>query len=106
MCVDVCDGLIFCHEGCGVGPTAVLLHRDVKPANVLLRRDRQIGRLVGVVGDFGISKLYPAGVGAGATTGSVYGTPGYYAPEVFQGQHPSPASDAYAVGITVLQVST
>jgi serine/threonine protein kinase len=101
--VDVCDGLLFCHRGCGRGPTAVLLHRDVKPPNVLLHRDR-MGRLIGALGDFGISKLYPVGASAVATTATVYGTAGYIAPEVNEGEHPSPLSDAYALGITILQV--
>ncbi len=103
VCVDVCDGLLFCHRGCGRGPAAVLLHRDVKPSNVLLHRDR-MGRLFGALGDFGISKLYPVGASAAATTATVYGTAGYIAPEVNEGEHPSPLSDAYALGITILQV--
>ena len=101
--MDVCDGLLFCHRGCGRGPTAVLLHRDVKPSNVLLHRDR-MGRLTGALGDFGIAKLYPVGVGAAATTATLYGTAGYIAPELTEGAHPSPLSDAYALGVTVLQV--
>ncbi len=101
--MDVCDGLLFCHRGCGRGPAAMLLHRDIKPSNVLLHRDRT-GRLVGSLGDFGISKLYPVGIGAVATTTTVYGTPGYIAPEVTYGDHPSPQSDTYALGITILRV--
>jgi serine/threonine protein kinase len=101
----MCDGLLFCHRGCGIGPAAVLLHRDIKPPNVLLRRDRTSGRLVGVLGDFGISKLYPEGLAAAATTlVGALGTPGYVAPEISEGDSPSTLSDAYAVGITILQV--
>ena len=104
MFIDLCDALIFCHSGCGNGPSAVLLHRDVKPPNLLLRRSRRTGRLVGALGDFGISKLYPTGVGAVASTATLYGTPGYIAPEVNDGDAPSPLSDAYSLGVTMMQV--
>ena len=103
--MDVCTALLFCHSGCGLGPTAVLIHRDVKPSNVLVYLDRCTGRRVGVLGDFGISKLYPGGLPGAATTTTLYGTPGYMAPELHTGDHPSPLSDAYALGITILQVS-
>jgi serine/threonine protein kinase len=102
--MDMCDGLLHCHSGCGFGPTAVLLHRDVKPSNVLLYRDRVTGRLVGALGDFGVSKLYPAGLGAVAATATIYGTAGYIAPELTEGGRPSPQSDAYAAGVTIVQV--
>ncbi len=102
--MDLCDALLYCHSGCEGGPAAVLLHRDVKPSNVLLYRDAGSGRLVGALGDFGISRLYPEGVGGFASTVTVYGTPGYIAPEVNEGERHSPLSDAYAVGITILQV--
>lgn len=104
VCIDMCDGLLYCHGGCGFGPAAVLLHRDVKPSNVLLRRDQETGRLVGALGDFGVSKLCSASMGAVAATGTIYGTAGYIAPELTEGGHPSPQSDAYAAGITILQV--
>ena len=78
--LDVCDGLRFCHEGCGGAFEGdVLLHRDVKPDNVLLRRDPVTGELVAALGDFGISKLFPARIasdGAHATTQSPLGTLG------------------------------
>ncbi len=104
ICVDVCDGLLFSHGGCGRGPTTVLLHRDVKPSNVLLHRDRD-GRLVAALGGFGLSKLCTVGMDSSvATTGAPYGTVGYIAPEVNEGAPPSTLSDAYALGVTILQV--
>jgi serine/threonine protein kinase len=73
VCVDVCDGLRFCHSD--AVPGEVILHRDLKPENILLRRDAGSGKLVAALGDFGISKLYP--VEEGARTVNLVGTPGY-----------------------------
>lgn len=56
----------------------VILHRDIKPENVLLRREAGTGEAVAALGDFGISKLYPAMAAVGhATTHNLLGTPGY-----------------------------
>lgn len=76
--VDTCDGLRFCHEGCGGAFGAeILLHRDLKPENVLLRRDPVSDELVAALGDFGISKLLPASAAGGhATTRNLMGTLG------------------------------
>jgi serine/threonine protein kinase len=66
--VDVCDGLLFCHGGCGGAfGGGILLHRDLKPDNVLLRRDPVTDEIIATLGDFGISKLMPGG-GQGADT--------------------------------------
>jgi serine/threonine protein kinase len=74
--VDVCDGLLFCHGGCGGAfGGEVLLHRDLKPDNILLRRDHGTGEIVAALGDFGISKLQPAG-GGHTTTARLMGTLG------------------------------
>ncbi len=75
VCMDVCDGLRFCHTGGdGAFPGEVILHRDLKPANILLRRERGSGSLVAALGDFGLSKLYP--VDGAARTVHLIGTPG------------------------------
>ena len=73
-----------------------ILHRDLKPDNVLMT-------LSGVpkIGDFGLAKrlnsdsqqhVLPAG------------TPHYMAPELFQGEQPSPATDIYALGVCMFQM--
>jgi serine/threonine protein kinase len=75
---------------------AGLVHRDVKPANLLL--DPQ-----GVVKitDFGIA--HSIGSARVTATGELIGTPGYLAPERVAGGQPTPAGDLYALGIVAYE---
>ncbi|MGW5035913.1 ABC transporter substrate-binding protein [Streptomyces nigra] len=71
-----------------------IVHRDIKPDNVLLAKDRV------VLTDFGIAHL------ADATTklsrsGMVIGTPQYMPPEQLEGKRPAPANDLWALGATL-----
>ena len=76
-----------------------LVHRDVKPANVVLCERGGIYDVVKVL-DFGLVKEFASGDTAGVTgTGLVVGTPLYMAPESAAGSgHVGPGSDVYAVG--------
>jgi hypothetical protein len=80
-----------------------IIHRDLKPQNILLTSTTTQQDVVKVV-DFGIARLADH---AGATltqTGAVVGTPGYVAPELFDGAAPSAASDLYAVGVVAYEL--
>ncbi|MFF3327328.1 protein kinase [Streptomyces sp. NPDC002889] len=70
---------------------AGVLHRDVKPANVLLADDGRV-----VLTDFGIATV--EGDSALTMTGEVVGSPEYLAPERALGQNPGPASDLWSLG--------
>jgi eukaryotic-like serine/threonine-protein kinase len=74
-----------------------IVHRDVKPANLLLN-DRGEVR----VADFGIASA--AGMDSMTATGTVLGTAGYLAPEQAMGERATPASDLYALAIVAYEL--
>ena len=83
-----------------VAHAAGILHRDVKPANVLLAAPAKAGaRLRVVITDFGIAAI--EGEKALTHTGIVLGSPSYIAPERVYGEKAGPASDLWALGATM-----
>lgn len=71
---------------------AGVLHRDVKPSNVLIANDGRV-----VLSDFGIASL--EGSSSITMTGEVVGSPEYLAPERALGRDPGPESDLWSLGV-------
>lgn len=76
---------------------AGVVHRDVKPSNIMV--DWSSGQLK--LADFGLARLADA---ERTRTGLVLGSPSYMAPEQLAGAAASPASDLYALGVTMFQL--
>ncbi len=74
-----------------------VVHRDVKPANVLISVDGRVK-----VGDFGIARL--AEGSTDGALGTVVGTPRYMAPEQARGLPTTPATDVYGAGIVLYEM--
>lgn len=89
---DVADVLAHVHA-------AGVVHRDVKPGNVLLERTGR-ARLT----DFGIAKVI--GSARVTATGVVVGTAAYMAPEQVRGESVGPAADVFALGMVLLEAVT
>jgi tetratricopeptide (TPR) repeat protein len=109
----------FCYGMEHANRHGIKCHRDIKPANILIRQD---GKLL--ISDFGLAAATEAawraaggtwegGGGAGAFSSSllrsgakgVAGTPGYIAPEVFEGKGADLRSDIYSFGLVLWQMA-
>ncbi len=90
---DACHGLAYAHR-------AGVVHRDVKPGNLLLVQDSGTTKLA----DFGIAKA--AEQTRITQVGSVLGTAAYLSPEQARGDEAGPPSDIYSLGVCAYQFLT
>ncbi|MGB9776254.1 MAG: protein kinase domain-containing protein [Anaerolineae bacterium] len=97
--IQLCDVLIYL-----ASQNPPVVHHDIKPANIIIDRATGDARLV----DFGTAKarlvIQPGGR-VGVQQSSIYGTEGYAAPEMYQGES-SPRSDIYSLGATLYHLLT
>jgi len=108
IALDICKGLELIHsEG--------IIHRDLKSANIMICQ--QGNTLRTVLMDFGLARpfgfnnavpqgKYDAGWQEGTVTGAIMGTLEYMAPEQFESNVVSPATDVYALGIILYELMT
>jgi eukaryotic-like serine/threonine-protein kinase len=87
---QACEGLHYAHRN-GV------VHRDVKPGNLLRAREGEVK-----LADFGIAKATEQS--SITQVGSVLGTAAYLAPEQARGEEAGPAADLYALGVVAYQL--
>jgi predicted Ser/Thr protein kinase len=76
-----------------------VVHRDVKPANLLLDQGDRV-----YVADFGVASA--AGLSSFTEAGTVVGTAGYLSPEQARGERATPASDLYALAVVAFELLT
>jgi tetratricopeptide (TPR) repeat protein/TolB-like protein/tRNA A-37 threonylcarbamoyl transferase component Bud32 len=78
-----------------------VVHRDLKPQNILVNKDDQI-----FVSDFGLAKSFEEGAIGMTRTGAFLGTPRYMSPEQVEGKPADQRSDLYAYGLILYEMVT
>ncbi|MCS6910497.1 MAG: protein kinase [Anaerolineales bacterium] len=91
LAIQICAGVGYAHR-------TGLVHCDIKPQNILVTADGRVK-----ITDFGIARAL-ANLRPGETTDVVWGSPQYYSPEQAAGEHPTPASDVYSIGVVMFEM--
>ncbi|MFM7449520.1 MAG: serine/threonine protein kinase [Leptolyngbyaceae cyanobacterium] len=100
---QICLALQCAHQGIVIeGVTCPIIHRDIKPNNILVCQDASLGELVKVL-DFGIYKSLQAD---GDQTHSYMGTLAYSSPEQMEGRELDVRSDIYSLGVVMFEMLT
>ena len=83
----------------GAAHSTGIVHRDVKPHNIMFRNSGDVTLL-----DFGVARGAGIDMNTITATGVIVGTPDYMAPEQFQGQRVDARSDVYSLGIVLYEL--
>ena len=92
--MEVCEVVSYAHR-------SLVVHRDLKPRNILVTLDGRVKLL-----DFGVAKLLDAVTSPGSEKTSAPLTPDYAAPEQLTGQAITTATDVYALGVLLFELLT
>jgi serine/threonine-protein kinase len=95
IAAQVADALAVAHEH-------GIVHRDVKPDNVMLEKRGSAARVV--LTDFGVAHI--TGLETMTASGALVGSPAYMSPEQARGQDVGPAADVWGVGVLLYQMVT
>lgn len=100
---QICLGLQCAHQGIQIdGKICPIVHRDIKPGNILVGHNDSLGELVKIL-DFGIAKVLEP---EGNQTQCFMGTLAYSSPEQMEGRELDARSDIYSLGVMLFQMLT
>lgn len=93
--LEVAEAVQYAHSN-------LVIHRDLKPGNILVRADGHVKLL-----DFGIAKVFQADSGAETAMGTAWAlTPRYASPEQIDGKRVTTATDIYSLGVVLYELLT